>query len=289
MVVVRLMGGFGNQLFQYAAGRALALKRNEDLFLDLSFLKADPKGAYTKRRFELDQVRYIAQVACDNELKEFMLNSFFDRVLNKAGLKSHRVFYETGSNYTSDFEKLPKNVLLSGYWQNEKYFSAIRKQLLEDITPLFEFTAEGKKLSKKIVKENSVSIHVRRGDYVSLKHANDFHGTCGISYYQTAVKKLEEQFNDLEYFVFSDDINWCKEQFTFTDKITFVDDEPDKSSSQDLFLMSRCKHNIIANSSYSWWATWLNKNPGTVIAPKNWFRNDNEQAGDLIPARWIKL
>jgi hypothetical protein len=289
MIVVKLMGGFGNQLFQYAAGRALALARSEDLLLDLSFLNADPRGAYTKRAFELDQVKYIAQLATENDLKNFAVSGFLDRALNKAGLKSHKVFNETQMSYSPAFEKLPKNVLLNGYWQSEKYFSKIRKELLLEISPLYEFTDNGKALIQKISNGKSVSVHVRRGDYVDLQNANDFHGTCDMDYYKTALAKLNEQHSDLQYFIFSDDIKWCQQQFTFLDKVEFIEPQVGKNSSEDLFIMSKCKHNVIANSSYSWWAAWLNKDPGTIIAPKKWFRKGNSRTFDLIPVKWIRV
>lgn len=288
MIITRLMGGFGNQLFQYAAGRALALDRKEQLYLDLSFLNAVSKG-YTKRNFELDQIKHKAQIASEKELKDFDVSGLISRALNRVGLKEYKVFYERGQNYQPEFEKLPENVLLNGYWQSEKYFSGIRKELEEEISPNYNFTELGRSMLEKISATHSIAIHVRRGDMLNLKSANDFHGICDISYYKKAIEKLKEKNSDLSYFVFSDDIKWCKEQFSFLDKVNFAEEEQGKPSSQDLFIMSRCQHNIIANSSYSWWSAWLNKNKGVVIAPQNWFKDKNAQTRDLFPETWIKL
>jgi hypothetical protein len=199
------------------------------------------------------------------------------------------VFNEFQANYISAFEKLPKNVLLNGYWQSEKYFLNIKEQLLNEITPNYEFTLKGKFYHYEISKSKAVSIHVRRGDYLNMPSAIDFHGTCSMDYYKSAILKLDEKFSDLKYFIFSDDINWCKSEFNFLKSPIFIEEEPEKKSSQDLFLMSYCKHNIIANSSYSWWAAWLNKSHSKlVIAPKKWFANKLNDS-DICPETWIRL
>lgn len=290
MIIIKLKGGFGNQLFQYATGRALAEERKEALLLDLSYLNQNPKGAYTQRVFELNQIKYIAQIADPAQIKKFSSRGFFSRVLNKTRIKSNFTFNETTSGYMPNIHQLPANVLLDGYWQTEKYFNAIRATLLNEIRPSTEFTAKGKFYAENIKKLNSVSIHIRRGDYIHHKKANDYHVICNLDYYKKAVEILESSNSNLQYYIFSDDIEWCKSNFDFLKKVEFVVDENDKKSSQDLFLMSYCKHNIIANSSYSWWAAWLNTNrEKIVVAPELWFKESNVQSPDLLPESWIKI
>lgn len=290
MIVIKLKGGLGNQLFQYATGRALAQERKEMLLLDLSYLNQNPKGAYTKRVFELDQIKYIAQIADASQLKRFAGRSFLSRVLNKTRIKSEFTFNETTSGYMPQIHHLPMNILLDGYWQTEKYFNGIRGELLNEIRPSIEFTEKGKYYSENIKKTNSVSIHIRRGDYIHLKNANDYHVICDLDYYKNAVEILESTQINLQYYIFSDDIEWCKTKFDFLKKVEFVKEENDKKSVQDLFLMSYCKHNIIANSSYSWWAAWLNTTQEKiVIAPAIWFKKNNVQSPDLLPESWIKI
>lgn len=290
MIIIKLKGGLGNQLFQYATGRALAEERKEMLLLDLSYLSQNPKGAYTKRVFELDQIKYIAQIADPTQIKKFSSRRFLSRILNRTRIKSEFTFNESTSGYMPDIHQLPVNVLLDGYWQTDKYFNSIRVSLLNEIQPSIKFTDKGKIYAENIKKSNSVSIHVRRGDYIHHKKANEYHVICGLDYYKKAIEILESSYIDLHYYIFSDDIEWCKIKFDFLKKVEFIIDENDKKSSQDLFLMSYCKHNIIANSSYSWWAAWLNINrEKIVVAPEIWFKKSNVQSPDLLPESWIKI
>ncbi|MBA3665079.1 MAG: alpha-1,2-fucosyltransferase [Bacteroidetes bacterium] len=288
MIIVTLKGGLGNQLFQYAAGRALAIQRGEELLLDLSFLSKDPHGAYTRRQFELDQIKFKARVASDEELRRFGKTTVVSRVLNKFKLTSHYVFNENGYAYIPGFNRLPNNVLLNGYWQSEKYFKSVRGTLLKEIAPNFEFTDAGRSIKNQIDSVNSVSIHVRRGDFITLKNAHEFHGGCDMTYYSKAIEKINSLTNDPVFFIFSDDISWCKSRFSFIHNAHFIENEPAKKSAQDLFLMSYCKHNIIANSSYSWWAAWLNSNPNhKVLMPSSWYKEIKSDTIDIVSENWI--
>lgn len=286
MIIVKLKGGLGNQLFQYATGRAVAENRNEGLLLDLSFLDKTPGAAYTKRNFELSQIKYKAHFAKKEQLDGFNHGSLISRAMNKFRLKSNFVFNENKHGYIPVINRLPKNVLLNGFWQSQKYFNLIRKQLLSEIVPDFEFTPSGKKYREQIQSANSVSVHVRRGDFINLKSAHDYHGACTINYYKRAIEKMKGERQVL-FFVFSDDIDWCKKDLTFLNNVVFIENEPEKKSSQDLFLMSYCKHNIIANSSYSWWGAWLNDNSNKkVIAPEYWYNGIKSSEIDILCPGW---
>jgi hypothetical protein len=144
-----------------------------------------------------------------------------------------------------------------------------------------------KTLLKRVSSNNSVSVHIRRGDYVSNPHASKFHGTKGLDYYEKAVERIAETVKNPELFVISDDIEWCKENLRLPYKTTHIDGN---AGFEDMHIMSHCAHNIIANSSFSWWAAWLNTNPDkVVIAPKKWFNDESINTEDVVPKTWIRL
>ena len=279
------MGGLGNQMFQYAAGKALALHLNTDLKLDDSYLKKDPGGKYTQRHFDLDGFKMSERLISNFEF--FKLDSKFTRGIRRIFKLKSNLLNENGQNYNADFFNSTDNVIVNGYWQSEKYFLKYEEQIRKDLTIKEELLKGTEEWLAKISKVNSVSIHVRRGDYISHKHANYFHGVCSIDYYKEAVNLIARSNSDIELFVFSDDIEWCKQNLKFEYPIFYVET---KSAYKDLYLMQNCKHNIIANSSFSWWGAWLNRNNAKiVVAPKNWFANDSINTSDLYPEKWIRL
>ncbi len=292
MILVKLMGGLGNQMFQYAAAKALACKHNVDIKVDLSFLNADPKGNYTARKYELDIFNSVIKIASEEDLLKFnnKINNKIARSLqrNFPSLFTYLLAAESGSNYSLAFQSYPKNTYLNGFWQSEKYFEHYKAQIKTDYEFKKIIPNALQVILNQIQNSNSISIHVRRGDYVALKSANDFHGICNIDYYKTAISLMAQKNKNIELFIFSDDIDWCKQNFEFNFPMHFVQHKLE--SYWDMFLMSNCKHNIIANSSFSWWAAWLNKNiEKTIIAPKNWFANTAINTNDLIPLQWIKI
>jgi len=294
MIVVKLIGGLGNQLFQYAAGRSLSTYHKTELFLDPSHLKLISNGAYTQRNFEIDNLNITAQTADETVLNNFNFEQNKTLIkLKKLSprLFSNMIFNEHQFNFHPEFFKLPKDTYLNGYWQSEKYFNAVRDKLLSEITlkePLSSF-ASG--LYKRISEPNSVSLHVRRGDFVSLKSANQFHGYLELDYYKAAVEQIKSKIPDPVFFIFSDDIEWCKTNLSFLENKEYIEGKNNGISTQEeLILMSNCKHNIIANSSFSWWGAWLNKNKDKIVmAPMNWFADKKINTNDLIPSTWIKI
>ena len=180
---------------------------------------------------------------------------------------------------------------LDGYWQSEKYFKgaveAIRRELI------VQKELEGKNLEiAGMIKEvaQPVSIHIRRGDYVSDKKTNQVHGLCSLDYYESAINRLTETFSSPHFFVFSDDQNWVKENLKLNLPATYVDHNDAATNFEDLRLMSLCKHNIIANSSFSWWGAWLNADSEkVVIAPSKWFADNNMNSQDVCPEVWVRI
>lgn len=279
MVRVKLWGGLGNQMFQYALGRSLALKNRTYLQLDLSEYQDKNEAAdYISRNFELDlfNVNYIT------ESKE---NFIVTKILNYTS----PVKYVQENGYVYDPSVLEKKgrLYLYGYWQCENYFKSIEDTIRKDFTFKKQPNAANTQYLNQIAKVNAVSIHFRRGDYVTVQTAVNFNGICTIDYYKDAIAHIKIKVENPHFFVFSDDLSWVKENIDFEDPHTYVDGNYGEHSYEDMRLMAACKHNIIANSTFSWWGAWLNNNKEkVVVAPQNWFKTEKT---DIIPNNWIKI
>jgi hypothetical protein len=179
---------------------------------------------------------------------------------------------------------------LSGYWQSEQYFADFADELRNDFTFRKPLVAENKYLAEEMLGHNSVSIHIRRGDYVSIAKNARFFESCSLDYYYKGLAKISERQPDLHVYVFSDDIEWAKQNLDIVYPITFINHNQGENAFEDMRLMSLCKHNIIANSSFSWWGAWLNQTPEKiVIAPERWFAQGSNDTRDLLPGSWVKL
>lgn len=295
MIIVKLMGGLGNQMFQYAAARAQALDRKTWVYLDPSFLYEDSKGQWTQREYALSpfNIQYKFERSGRVKFLRALNNNRFWRKLSgsKYWFLPYKNFVEQSGDFDKQLKNYPSNTYLQGYFQSEKYFLHHASQIRQDfsfIDPPSEVNAEW---LVRIRQENSVSVHVRRGDYVSLASANAFHGTLSLDYYAKSAQLLRERLSgDLSFFVFSDDPEWVKSNLVLPGNTTYVDWNGEGAAHEDLRLMSNCRHNIIANSSFSWWGAWLGENADKlVVAPKQWFTNGNPVSEDLIPRSWIKV
>jgi hypothetical protein len=281
------MGGLGNQMFQYAAGKALALSNGSDCKVDIDFFNNDSKGVYTQRKFELDVFEPPIEIANKKEI-DVLLQAEKGNLITKIFSKQHTTYYKEKQHcFNDEILKLKDNTYIEGYWQSEKNF----KNYSNEIRNCFIFKKDliqgTENLLRAIQNTNSVSIHVRRGDYVNLKSANAFHGTCTPEYYKAAIELLRQKQIDLQFFIFSDDIEWCKSNLNLDKNTQFVETE---SACKDLFLMQNCKHHIIANSSFSWWGAWLNIHPHKlVIAPNKWFNDNSIDTKDIYPESWIVI
>lgn len=287
MIIVNLKGGLGNQMFQYAFGRALSLTNKDILKLDtMSLSKAKALGNIY-RPFDLEAFNIYKDIAAPDEVLRLQyrhgLLSKFTKIFKQKVLRQSNVIFN------KSFLSLSGNQYLDGYWQSPLYFQSIRETLLADFTLTEPLKGSGKALQELITSFNSVSIHIRRGDYVQNPRVLRENGICSASYYKQAVAEIEVTQKDITYFVFSDDIDWVKNNLDLPgDNVNYIEDAT-LTVPQELYLMSMCKHNIIANSSFSWWAAWLNQNPEkTVIAPTPWF-DTIEYDKDLIPKSWIQL
>jgi len=289
MIIIKLLGGLGNQLFQYALGRNIAQKNKTQLKLDIT-----PFDTYSKHRYGLNHFNILENLATSQEVSRYKkydtqtkIGKLFNLIESLKPLKSRAYIKEPYFyGYFSEVLNLGDNIYLDGFWQSEKYFKDI-ENILRD-----EFTIKEKledNLLNAIMSTNSVSIHVRRADYVTNPSANKIYGVCSLDYYNNAVSKITRLVRTPHFFIFSDDLAWCKNNIRLNFPTTFIDHGADKNY-EDLILMSKCKHNIIANSSFSWWGAWLNDNPDKIIiAPEKWLKDPNRTTEDLIPSGWLKI
>lgn len=282
MILVRLIGGLGNQMFQYAAGRALAERLGADLLLDLRGFRR-----YRLRSYGLDRMAIAARPATRRELARWP--AFLRGTRWPAGLfgLSACWFREAGPRYAPHFETLSGDVGLDGYFQSERYFLAVRPSLRKEFRPRAPQSLRNARLAEAIRAAPSVSLHVRRGDYASNPATLAVHGLCSPAYYRRAVSALRERHEGLRFFVFSDDPAWCRENLALADAV-FVDNNA-AAPECDIFLMSQCRHHVIANSSFSWWGAWLADAEGTVVAPTRWYTDPALRDDDLIPSGWLRL
>lgn len=288
MIITRLAGGLGNQMFQYAVAKALAARNNDSFKMDISFY---PKQ--TLRKYELSLFNIEENIASEEECVELRgKEDFWFKLKSKLGLSIRRpvAYREELAKELTFFQEsifyLKGDVYLSGFWQNEAYFKSIREQLLANFTSKQNICEKAKSLLEMIKSSNSVSLHVRRGDYVKNKISNLHHGVCDIDYLKKAMAIIDMKVENPKYFIFSDDIEWCEEQISFLENKVFV--TKTKNAVEDLELMRFCRHNIIANSTFSWWGAWLNTNVDKlVIAPSRWFAYTDKC--NILPQEWIKV
>lgn len=287
MVIVKITGGLGNQLFQYATGKALAKKLSCELALDLSFYPTQ-----TLRKYELDKFNIEARIATT---KEITLsgggNDVVSRLMRKFGLTSvifpQYIKERESIKYVEKIDQCKSGAFLDGYWQNPRYFSQIKSELVQDFLPKAPLSAPALAWKTRIEQSSTpVSLHVRRGDYVDNAHTNSVHGTCGLDYYRAAVNKVLETVENPTFYVFSDDIEWCKQNLGSLGQLVYIDDT--QSAIDDLMLMSFCQHHIIANSTFSWWAAWLGDD-GLTIAPENWFSDLDRNNKSIYDSSWTLI
>lgn len=292
MVVVQLIGGLGNQMFQYALGRSLAISRGDRLSLYVGKLASTFRigGAPQPdaRSFGLDVFDIAADITTLEKLQSERANviwtvtesgfGFFPEVLSEC--RNHR------------------NLGLVGWWQSEQYFLENAEHIRNDFTFKASYNSPYPAcLIAEIVQSDSMCVHIRRTDVLKAENTK---GAVELEYYTRAIETMRQQTRVSHAFVFSDDIAWCKGQLSLSMPTTFVSSEaPDQlHPADDLHLMSLCKHFVIANSTYSWWAAWLGKAAEkVVITPRRWFRNEDPSfkgdsyltSADLVPSTWLRV
>ncbi len=283
-VVVGLSGGLGNQIFQYAAGRSLAVRLGSPLVLDLSWFGSKRDRQFALAPFCIEAVQR-AQCSWLPAGGQAMISRLSRRWLPR--IMNVPVWREPHFHYSTEFAALSKPVFLEGYWQSERYFREIRTLLLQEFTLRVPLPPACARLLEEIRGCDAICVHVRRGDYLSNPVAAKVHGTCSENYYYAGVGELCQGLAQPHCFVFSDDSAWVQASLAFDCPMTVVDVNGPLDAHLDLALMSACSHFLIANSSLSWWGAWLGERPGKkVIAPNQWFLTSDKDTQDLLPESW---
>lgn len=283
-IIVRLKGGLGNQLFQFARGYSLAIENGADLYLDRSYFYHDARhGGVMLRDWTLpDSVRDVSIGS---------IASWLLRVDEKLGHVCSRCFDVGLIAEKGRTSSRAGTVILDGYWQDARFFDRHTSALRAFMHPAVDLSSEAILLNERIERvSGAVSLHVRRGDYVTDSAAQQVHGVLGLDYYERAVQYVLKHVAEPRFFVFSDDIEWAESSLSLPGQVEFVR-LPDTSPVVDMYLMSRCAHNVIANSTFSWWGAWLNASPDKiVIAPKAWFSDPvmNSRTA-IVPSEWVRL
>ena len=290
MIIVKLQGGLGNQLFQYATGRSLSLRHEVNLKLDTSYFSQEGAGG-TNRFYELEKYTICAEIATQQEISKIKgSESIISKIQNRLFVGNENVFKEKGFAFDANIFSAGSDIYLDGYWQSYKYFENIRDLLKKELTLRESAMGENKEYLEYIKTTEAVCVHVRRGDYVHNTKTNSFHGICDFSYYLTAIQHMKSQIQTPHFYIFSDDPSWCREHLIVGDDVTLLDHNDSDHAHEDLRLMTACKHFIISNSTFSWWAGWLSDyEDKIVIAPKRWFRDETIDTSDLIPDTWIRI
>jgi hypothetical protein len=297
MIKVFTLGGLGNQMFQYAAAKALAERLNTGVCIDTSPLHVRLRNT-TSRPYELNHfvLSKGQEQVVFSQVRGFLFFKIYPKVkksfLGKMIAKNYALFEEENAYmFDSEILSLPDNSLLLGYFQAEKYFSSSEKIIREAFRFKQALAGKNLELAKKMKSCNSVSIHIRRGDYLSNKSSFETFCSIAADYYQKAIEHIYTRLENPVFFIFSDEPEKAKKEIPLP-QANFIDWNKGTDSYIDMQLMTCCRHNIIANSSFSWWGAWLNPHPNKmVVAPAEWLKDKaaNASIKDLLPGKWIRL
>lgn len=284
MIIVSINGGLGNQLFQYAFGKHLEHINQEDVFFDLSAFDGS-----NHRDFALNHFNIKIKKATQNKIpfiyrKNFKKFNLLARTLNKL-FYTRPIFTQNQFHFNPYFLQKRRNAYYWGYWQSQKYFEGVKNIIKKELIFKDGASVIDQQLFQKIQEQQSVCIHVRRGDYLGHSRL----AVNELSYYKKAIEAICNKVQNPSFYIFSDDIDWCKENLMINYPHTFV---YTGDTYRDFRLMTQCRHNIIANSSFSWWGAYLGQNHDKiVISPKKWFveniDKDRYNTKDLLPENWM--
>lgn len=284
MQIIWCLGGLGNQMFQYAFYRRLQLD-GKDVALDISGFNGYElhNGFEIRNIFGVDV--NVADISVVNEIKLKISHATIIQKIIWKIFSSRPILVQKKFNFQKEYLNFRKTKYLDGYWQSEKYFGVHSDTIRNDFKfPLLDI--KNKDYADKILQSEAISIHIRMGDYVN----HPLHGgICTLDYYHKAIDLIKSKVINPKFFVFSNDIEWCENNLDLLDA-NYITGNDGENSFRDMQLMSICKHNIIANSSFSWWGAWLNSNPDKiVIAPNKWFNDPTINTKDLLPDSWIQI
>jgi len=290
MIIAKLIGGLGNQMFQYAFGYNLSQLSGTELKLD--------SAAFEKYKLHKVAIHHLNVNYNNLVIDEQVINSLTSEygikgILKKAKLVKPKIKIikeETPGFRKELLKKYHEDVYLDGFWQSEKYFKDVEDEIKKNLLVITEPSPANRQMLSVIEKTNAISVHIRRADYVTNAKTLSFHGICSMEYYQKAAELIKSKVDNPVFFVFSDDIGWAKQNINFNSQQYFADMNNADTNYEDLRLMYSCKHHIIANSSFSWWGAWLNRSKEKmVIAPQNWFSQPGLDVSDIVPESWIRI
>lgn len=290
-IIVRLQGGLGNQLYQYAAGRALAMHLDRPLLIDRRTIEPEaPARQYDLGSFNVKESFVLGLSAfCTRWVGSVRLGRLFQMFFPTA--RAYRLIRDREEGYDkSIFEPHDGPIILHGYWQSYRYFEGVADDLRRELQFRHAPDPENARMIDLIESSASVSLHVRRGDYVSNAAFSAALGACDAGYYRRAVAKISSEIPNPKFFVFSDDADWAASNLELPGNTVFMRHNLGRSDVVDFRLMTHCKHFIVANSSFSWWGAWLSpRKDKCVIAPERWFNKDKSPPTDRIPPGWFRL
>lgn len=297
MIIVKIQGGLGNQLFQYALGRKLSLIHNVSFKLDIEHFENEAWG----RIYRLNEFNIVENIASKQEIQRFtkyeaFLKKYWPIRSILARLKLERKFLNMGGlrreyqfNFDSETLETKDNALFDGFYQTEKYFKDIEDVIRKDLEFKHKPNQENAAMLDKIRSVESVCIHVRRGNFITDKHSNNWHGICSPDYFEKALSEMKKRVTNPYFFIFSDDKEWARNNLKIENS-TVVDINGPDADFEDLRLMSNCNHFILANSSFSWWSAWLSPNKDkVVIVPSQIFKTYKNNTIDFAPKEWIQI
>jgi hypothetical protein len=292
-MIIRFKGGLGNQMFQFALGTSLENHYGKRCYYDYRYLECrNPRENFVFRKYNLDifgiharkvtSIQYhiinkFANIKIPIRLKRILSQRFFFHVLHDKSMRFNPQIHNLKSN----------NYYLDGYWQSYMYFQKSEK-LIRSLFDPKKIRISNSGLDDLIINKNSVCINVRRADFVNISSTSDFLGFVGAEFYKNALNYLNKHIKNPFFFIFSDDLEWCRDFFDFLPNSYLVDHTFAGTSFSNYFrLMTLCRHFIIPNSTFAWWAAWLSPNSNKlVIAPQNWFKGASD---DLIPPQWVRI
>ena len=285
MIISHINGGLGNQMFQYAAGKTLAQLNNTSLKLDVSEFDKNKLRSFDLLSFETNILP-----ASKQDINNLLPSHNFEKAFQYfSPLKKRSYYREKSFSFDEKVLRLGKNVYLKGYFQSEKYFLPAKNIIKKDFTFKGSVVNHLAEFASQLNNTSSVSIHVCRGDFSKNPAMSEYHGTLEKEYYIAAINLVRSKIENPIFYFLSDDINWVKENLSIPNAF-YLSGSITKNHFEDLYLMSKCQHNIIANSSFSWWGAWLNDNQNKIIiAPEKWFNKGPKDTQDVIPSEWIKI
>lgn len=294
-IIVNVRGGLGNQMFQYAFAYGVSKKINQPFELDISDFDTywHPYKPNTYwNLYQLDAFKMEARLTSHKtKPKKRNLVNRTVKILKiiKRKFLTKNYYQEPHYHFDKNVFTVKNNTYFMGYWQSEDYFKEYREELLKEFALKAPLQEKSQQYKKDILSNNAVSLHIRRGDYLTGVGSN-FYNIYDLGYYQKAVKHITQHIPEVCFYIFSDDLAWVKDNLAFIKNKIFIESDKNIPDYEEMYLMSLCKHNIIANSSFSWWGAWLNQNnEKIVIAPQKWCNDSLHDTINLIPNDWIKL